>query len=147
MKAITKTVEKTITEEQTIYVASDGTEFKSVRSCELYEEDLARKLALNREDVEINERLNNVFPVTASLPNYDYTYIWVRPRSVDAVIALREAYKSEYADKTEFQLDQWTCIELDYDENVDLYSEARIKSDVQNQFSALGIHVRFDYAQ
>lgn len=144
METKVKKVERVITEDVTVYIACDGAEFKDKYSCEKYETEFSRKAALQRNDIEINKSLSGHFPITASLPNYDYDYIWVCPNTQDAADVLQDAFRSDYSD-ARFVPGQWMCIELDYDDNVDLYSESSIKDGVKAQLNALGIKVTFNY--
>ena len=144
MNVVKKKMEKVVVTETTLYVAPDGKEFKSRRDCEEYETDLIRKIALASNDVEVNEALRDQAPHYASYGwNDNNDYVWVRPKNEDGVALLKAAFKSDYSN-TPFEIGKWMCVEIGFEDDIDLIGEDDMKKAYEEQFKKLGIRVTFD---
>lgn len=145
MKIVTKSEQKITTVKKTIYVARDGKEFDLEFYCRQYEDRLDRKEALEREDVVVNKALEGQPPLGWE-GEWDYSYIWVKPLTEDAVNALSHCYQSEYSEDR-FEVGKWMCIELDFDDNCDLCSEDTMKKRVEEQLKSLGYDISITKAK
>ena len=144
MNVVKRKMEKVVVAETTLYVAADGKEFKSRRDCEEYETDLIRKIALASEDVEVNEALRDRAPHYASYGWDDNNeYVWVRPKTADGVALLKAAFKSEYSNSP-FEIGKWMCVEIGFEDSIDLISEDDMKNAYTDQLGQLGIKVTFE---
>lgn len=144
MNVVRRKIEKVVLTETTVYVAPDGKEFKNRRDCEEYETDLIRKIALASNDVEVNKELNDCAPHFASYGWDDNNeYVWVRPKTEDGVALLKTAFKSDYSD-SQFEIGKWMCVEIGFEDSIDLISEDDMKEAYVEQFGKLGIKVTFE---
>ena len=91
-----------------VYIADDGTEFKSRRDCENYEWEKIKKPMLEKL-----QKCKEVFGV----PNCDggyvsdcYDYEWYFIRNQEDIDILNEVY---YADLTDKCIGEWVCLEID----------------------------------
>ena len=140
MQKVKKTVERTIKEQVTVYVANDGTEFKTEAECDYYEATLSREAVLKRDDVRV---MHIGPPCDGEHFSYDYEYLWVMPLSYEACEALGKAYESDWCDENSFIVGKWSCIELDFDDMAIGILLDSVMDNIKRQFSLLGYEVEF----
>ena len=140
MQKVKKTVERTIKEQVIVYVANDGTEFKTEAECDYYEATLSREAVLKRDDV-LAKYVGP--PCDGESFSYDSEYLWVMPLSYEACEALGNAYKSEWCDEDFFTKGKWTCLEIDYEDIASAIKIDSVMKKIKNQFSDLGYDVEF----
>ncbi len=144
MKTVVKEVVKKVVEKKKVFVAEDGKEFDKEWRCREYETDLLRKMAKERNDIEFCDALEG------RAPNYsewdsgdcDKDYYWIKANSKEAVELLNKAYHPIYNDRV-FEEGTWMCVEIGYDDDIDLLSEDDIMDSISRQFEELGIKVTF----
>ena len=139
-----KIVNRTVNYTDEVYVAKDGKEFASQRTCKMYEEDLERDECLARPDVLVNKKMNGVAPINAEYGGDDFGYLWVKALSEEAVQALKKAYEDGYG-ASHFEVGRWVCIETTDCYETYLYGEEEMMEITRLFFGDLGISVSFEY--
>lgn len=143
MQKITKKKVVEVVNEEIVYAAFDGMEFKTEVECEWYEADKKREEVLKRNDIKVSDELQGCLPISNGY-YCDYSeYTWVMPLTKECADALQDAFKSEYSDG-KFVCNEWMCIEETEDGLIDLIPVKDMLSNIRRVLDCLGINVCFE---
>lgn len=94
------------------FIAFDGKEFLKEDECRNYE--FAIKLKRVEEQVETAVKLDDHAPFNGGENYESHSYRWYKPKSIEELELLRDAYGDKFNDS---DIGQWVCVETcDHDE-------------------------------
>lgn len=116
----TRTQTKMVPQEETVYIAEDGTEFPYSSSCQIYENALKRKRRIEAlAGIETCNELKNYANFDGVLGHReDCNTFWYRPKNEDEIEKLNDAFcYSGYKDFKSSMIGKWICLEIDSDDD------------------------------
>lgn len=139
MKEITR--KEVIEKEVKIYIAEDGTEFKTYRDCVAYEIDCKRKEKVAKvKHLKIYE-LDDTMPInTTSYPNESYNFDWYHVRDREDIDDLSAIYKEDFDYPKNYPT--IVCIEH-IDNEAYIYYLDNMIEDTKDFWKLLGYEVEF----
>lgn len=112
MKTEKRTVTKTVTAEEKVYIASDGEEFSSPYACEKHETKIAVKEAIKK--IEYAHNLTGCICFDGEEHDPSNEHYWFKPKSGEEIDILNR-FNTGGGELDERYIGKWVNIEMTYD--------------------------------